>query len=136
VGGLFRAPGLPMAVKGDRLNLLIPNDRHWSVEEQLAGVQAPTHLGQMLKALAVGYIPARSPQAKGRIERLWNTLQDRLVSELRLRGIGTVEAAQAYLQEFIADFNRRFGKPPADHQPVWRRPPRHLALILPSSYRR
>jgi len=67
----------------------------------------------MLQDLGVGYIAARSPQAKGRIERLWETLQDRLVSELRVRQIASVDAAQAYVPEFIADFNRRFGKPPA-----------------------
>ncbi len=112
---------MPMAVYGDRLNLLVRNGAHWSVEEQLAGTQAPTHVGRMLKSLAIGYIAARSPQGKGRVERLWATLQDRLVSELRLREIRTVAAAQTYLPEFIADFNRRFGKPPADRQPVWRR---------------
>src|SRR5207244_1189059 len=133
---VFTAHGLPMAVYGDRLNLLVRNDAHWSVEEQLAGTQAPTHVGRILQNLAIGYIAARSPQAKGRIERLWNTLQDRLVSELRLRGIRTVEAAQAYLAEFIADFNQRFGKPPADRQAVWRRPPRDLALRLGCGYRR
>jgi transposase len=133
---VFLAHGLPMAVYGDRLNLLVRNDAHWSLAEQLAGVQAPTHLGRMLHALAIGYVAARSPQAKGRVERLWGTRQDRLVSELRLRGIATIEAAQAYLPDFIADFNRRFGKPPAQRQPVWRRPPRDLALILGCRYRR
>src|SRR5439155_750346 len=73
---VFTAHGLPMAVYGDRLNLLVRNDAHWSVEEQLAGTQAPTHVGRILQNLAIGYIAARSPQAKGRIERLWNTLQD------------------------------------------------------------
>src|SRR3989442_15172755 len=82
---------------------------------------------RILQNLAIGYIAARSPQAKGRIERLWNTLQDRLVSELRLRGIRTVEAAQAYLAEVITDFNQRFGKPPADRQAAWARPPRDPA---------
>jgi hypothetical protein len=77
----------------------------------------PRHLGAVLRELGIGYVAARSPQAKGRIERLGATLQDRLVSELRLRGIATVEAAQAYLPEFIADFNRRFGRPPAAPAP-------------------
>lgn len=133
---VFTRHGLPMAVYGDRLNLLIRNDPHWSLDEQLAGAQAPTHLGRILQALAIGYIAAHSPQAKGRVERLWNTLQDRLVSELRLRGTRTVQAAQAYLPEFIADFNRRFGKPPAAPQAVWRRPPRDLAVLLGCRYRR
>src|SRR5687767_11297781 len=73
--------------------------RHWFVEEQLAGRQHPTHVGRMLSGLGVGYIASRSPQAKGRIEQLWVTLQDRLVSELRVGAIATVEAAHAYLPE-------------------------------------
>src|SRR2546426_6225827 len=127
---------LPLALYGDRLNLLIRNDPHWSIAEELAGTQHPTHLGRMLQDLGIGYVAAHSPQAKGRIERLWATLQDRLVSELRLRGLTTVPAAIAYLPEFIADFNRRFGKPPATPQPVWRRPPPDLALVLSCRYRR
>jgi len=133
---LFTAHGLPLALYGDRLNLLVRNDPHWSLEEQLAGTQHPTHLGRILQDLGIGYIAARSPQAKGRIERLWGTLQDRLVSELRLRGFTTVEAAHAYLPAFIADFNRRFAKAPAARQAVWRRPPRDLALVMSCRYPR
>ncbi len=133
---LFTTHGLPLALYGDRLNLLVRNDPHWSLAEELAGTQHPTHLGRMLQDLGVGYVAAHSPQAKGRIERLWATLQDRLVSELRLRRLTTVQAATAYLPEFIADFNRRFGKPPANPQPVWRRPPPDLALVLSCRYRR
>jgi transposase len=133
---LFTIHGLPLAIYGDRLNLLVRNDRHWSLAEELAGAQYPTHLGRMLQDLGIAYIAAHSPQAKGRIERLWATLQDRLVSELRVRGITTIEAATAYLPAFIADFNRRFGKPPAAAQPVWRRPSADLALVLSCRYRR
>src|SRR5439155_1711250 len=116
--------------------ILVRNDPHWSLEEQLAGTQFPTHIGRLLQDLGVGYIAAHSPQAKGRIERLWETLQDRLVSELRLRRIATVEMAQAYLPTFIADYNRRFGKPPAAATAVWRRPPRDLPLLLGCRYHR
>ena len=133
---LFIRHGLPLAVYGDRLNLLVRNDRHWSLAEQLAGRQFPTHLGRLLQDLGIGYIAAGSPQAKGRIERLWATLQDRLVSELRLRRITSVAAAEAYLPAFIADFNRRFGKPPAAPAAVWRRPLRTLPLRLSCRYRR
>ena len=131
---LISAHGVPLAIYGDRLNLLVRNDRYWSLQEELAGSQFPTHLGRMLQDLGVGYIAAHSPQAKGRIERLWGTLQDRLVSELRLRGVTTVQEAEAFLPEFIADFNRRFGKPPAASHAVWRRPPRDLPLILSCRY--
>src|SRR5207247_12566 len=79
---------------------------------------------------------AQSPQAKGRIERLWATLQDRLTSELRLRGIATLEAANAYLPEFLADFQRRFPTPPASPTTAWRPAPCDLELILSCRYRR
>ena len=66
---LFTQHGLPVAVYGDRLTLLVRNDRHWSVEEELAGRQFPTDVGRMLQDLGIAYIAAHSPQAKGRIER-------------------------------------------------------------------
>lgn len=133
---IFTTHGLPLAVYGDGLSLLVRNDAHWTLDEQLAGAQHPTHLGRVLQELGIAYITARSPQAKGRIERLWATLQDRLVSELRLRGIASAEAANAFLPPFIADFNRRFARPPAQPAAVWRRPPRDLALVLSCRYRR
>jgi transposase len=131
---LFTTHGLPVALYGDRLNVFVRNDRHWSLEEQLRGAQDPTHLGRMLQDLGIGYIAAQSPQAKGRIERLWQTLQDRLVSELRLRGIATLDAANAFLPTFIADFNCRFAVPAAAPTPAWRRPPRDLAALLSCRY--
>ena len=85
--------GLPLALYGDQLGVFVRNDAHWTVEEELRGTQDPTHFGRILQELGIGYIAAHSPQAKGRIERFWQTLQDRLVSELRLRGISTLEAA-------------------------------------------
>ena len=128
--------GLPLALYGDRLNVFVRNDTHWTLQEELQGAQEPTHFGRMLQALGIGFIPAGSPQAKGRIERLWRTLQDRLVSELRLRGISTREAAQAFLPEFRADFNRRFAHAPADSAAAWRRPPRDLGQLLSCRYSR
>src|SRR6267142_891429 len=133
---LFTAHGLPLAIYGDRLNLLVRNDPHWSLAEELAGSQYPTHLGRMLQDLGIGYIAAHSPQAKGRIERFWQTLQDRLVSELRLRGIATLEAANAFLPLFLADLNTRFARPPADPRGAWRPAPRDLAAALSCRYTR
>jgi Helix-turn-helix domain len=133
---VFRGHGLPVALYGDGVNILVRTDRHWSLEEQLAGAQAPTHLGRVLQDLGIGYVQARSPQGKGRVERLWATLQDRLVSELRLRGIATRAEANAFLPQFIADFNARFAQAAAAPAPVWRRPPRDLALVLSCRYRR
>ena len=128
--------GLPLTLYGDRLSVFVRNDSHWTLEEQLQGVQHPTHFGRMLQELGIGYIAAGSPQAKGRIERLWGTLQDRLVSELRLRGIATLEAANAFLPEFLADFNRRFAHAPADATALWRPLPRDFARVLSCRYAR
>jgi len=60
---------------GDRLNLFRRNDRYWMLAEELRGQRDPTHFGRMLQDLGIGFIAAQSPQAKGRIERLWGTLQ-------------------------------------------------------------
>jgi hypothetical protein len=133
---VFTTWGLPVACYGDGTNILVRNDSHWSLDEELRGVQDPTHLGRVLADLGIGYIRARSPQAKGRIERLWRTLQDRLIAELRLHRIATYEAATAFLPLFIADYNRRFAHPPADPAPAWRRPPRDLSLVLSCRYTR
>ena len=133
---VFTTVGLPVALYGDGVNILARTDRHWTLAEQVAGTQAPTHLGRVLHELGIGYVQARSPQGKGRVERLWGTLQDRLVSELRLRAVATRAAANAFLPAFLADFNRRFMRPPAQPQAVWRRPPRDLDLVLSCRYTR
>lgn len=128
--------GLPLALYGDRLGVFVRNDAHWTVEEELRGTQDPTHFGRILQELGIGYIAAHSPQAKGRIERFWQTLQDRLVSELRLRGISTLEAANAFLPIFLADLNPRFARVPADAAAAWRPVPRDLAAVLSCRYTR
>ena len=128
--------GLPLALYGDRLGVFVRNDAHWTLEEELRGTQDPTHFGRILQELGIGYIAAHSPQAKGRIERFWQTLQDRLVSELRLRGISTLEAANAFLPVFLADLNPRFARAPADAAAAWRPAPRDLAAVLSCRYTR
>lgn len=128
--------GVPVQLYGDRLNVFVRNDEHWTLEEQLAGIRTPTQFGSMLAELAIGYIPAGSPQAKGRIERLWQTLQDRLAAELRLHHRRTMAQGEAFLEHFIPDFNRRFTTAPRSGDPAWRRPPRHLDSILACRYER
>jgi hypothetical protein len=128
--------GVPVTLYGDRLGVFVRNDAHWSLEEELAGRQHPTQFGQVLRDLGIGYIAAHSPQAKGRIERLWATLQDRLVAELRLHGLTTVAAAEAFLPTYLADHNRRFTQPPGEPVAAWRRPPRDLPDRLACRYTR
>ena len=83
-------------------------DRHWIFWTD----REPTlEVGRGLEELGVTLIPAGSPQAKGRVERLWGTFQDRLVSELRLAGAKTKEQAQAVLDRVLPEHNRKFSKP-------------------------
>jgi len=126
---LLRRHGVPLSFYGDRHGIFVRNDDHWSVEEQLAGKRQPTQFGRALEQLGVRYIAARSPQAKGRIERLWGTFQDRLTSELRLAGAADLEAANEVLRRFLPDYNRRFGRAPRDTEKAWRPAPRDLDRI-------
>ena len=112
--------GLPFSAYMDRHGSLKRNDDHWTLEEELRGVQDPTQVGRALQALEIEVIFALSPQAKGRVERLWGTLQDRLVSELRLAEATSAPEANAVLHAFRPDHNRRFAISPADATPAWR----------------
>jgi transposase len=98
----FVEHGVPQAIYTDRHSIFRTADRARNDE--------PTQVGRALDELEVELICANSPQAKGRVERANRTLQDRLVKELRLRGIATMEAANAYLPEFIAEHNSRFAQ--------------------------
>src|SRR5437867_4694311 len=132
---LIRQHGVPLQLYGDRSGILVRNDPYWSLQEQLQGRRSPTQFGAMLEELAVRFIAATSPQAKGRIERVWGTLQDRLATELRLKHT-TVAAAQSYLPEFIARHNRRWSCPPREPASAFRRAPRDLIAILACRYQR
>jgi hypothetical protein len=120
--------GIPVALYMDRHGIFRRHDDAWTLAEELQGCQDPTQVGRALAALGIEALFALSPQAKGRIERLWNTLQDRLVAELRLAGITTLAAANAFLPGFTVAFNARFARPAADPVPVWRPVPRRLDL--------
>lgn len=101
--------GIPLSLYRDQHGTFQRNDRHWTLEEELAGRQAPTQLGRVLEELGIGSIRALSPQAKGRIERLWRTFQDRLRSELRLAQAATLEEANQVLEWFVEAYNQQFG---------------------------
>src|SRR5271169_151179 len=126
---LLRSHGVPLSFYGDRHGVFVRNDDHWTVEEQLAGKRQPTQFGRALQQLGVTYIAANSPQAKGRIERLWGTFQDRLTSELRLAQAQDLDSANAVLRKFIADYNRRFARQPRENATAWRSAPESLERI-------
>jgi hypothetical protein len=79
-----------------------------------------TQFGRALDELNIDILCANAPQAKGRVERAHKTLQDRLVKELRLAGISDIDAANALLPNFMADYNRRFGRPPRSDKDMHR----------------
>src|ERR1700686_2630886 len=126
---LLRRYGIPLSFYGDKHGVFVRNDDHWTVEEQLAGKRQPTQFGRALAQLGVTYIPANSPQAKGRIERLWGTFQDRLTSELRLAGATDLPTASEVLRGFLPDYNRRFGRAPGETEKAWRAAPKDLIRI-------
>jgi transposase len=121
--------GIPLSIYQDRHGSLHRNDDHWSLEEQLAGEQDPTQVGAALKALGITALFALTPQAKGRVERLFGVLQDRLIAEMELREITDMDAGNRFLNEhFIDDYNRRFGVAPERAHRAWRTVPTGLDI--------
>lgn len=101
--------GIPLELYHDRHGIFQPNTRApFSIEEQLQGRRQPTQFGRALEELGVAPVVAHSPEAKGRIERLWRTFQDRLTFELRLAAIKDIKAANRFLPSFLKRYNARF----------------------------
>jgi transposase len=123
----FERYGKPVAFYSDKHGIFRVNQ-----PRPLGTTSGLTQFGRAMQELDIQIICANSPQAKGRIERANQTLQDRLVKELRLRGISDIETANAYLPEFRQDFNRRFAVEPRSshdtHRPLLNR--ENLDVIL------
>jgi Homeodomain-like domain len=119
--------GKPMAFYSDKLSVF-----HVAAAAKAQGGRGVSQFGRALRDLNIDSICANSPEAKGRVERANGTLQDRLVKELRLRGLHDPASATPYLLEFMADYNARFAKPPRvaydAHRPV--RPEEDLEQIF------
>ena len=110
--------GLPMSIYHDR-HTILRSPKQPTLDDELAGQTPMSQVQRMMAELGIESIAAHSPQAKGRIERLWSTLQDRLTKELRLAGVTSLEQANAFLPGFSARYNARFAKPPCDPEPAW-----------------
>lgn len=117
--------GLPMAIYHDR-HTILRSPRTPTLEEELAGQMPMSQIQRMMHELSIEAIPAYSPQAKGRIERLWGTLQQRLTTELRLAKVTTLDDANACLPAFLEQFNARFAVAARDPQPAWRPLPKRF----------
>ncbi len=107
--------GIPLALYHDQHTIFdVPKNELESIGEQLEGRKKFTQFGRLLNELGITSISAKSPQAKGRIERLWETFQDRLVSELRLAGTRNMEEANKVLADYLPLFNREFQVAPKE----------------------
>ncbi len=119
--GWLRRYGRPVAFYTDKDSLFVVN-RPPELKEQLRGEPPLSQIGRVLRELGIGWIPAHSPQAKGRIERLFGTLQNRLVKEMRLAGVRTLEEANRFLDEvFVPLWERRFTVAPRRSHDAHRR---------------
>jgi len=126
---MIRRYGIPLTLYQDRHSALKRNDDYWSLEEQLRGQQRPTQVGEALARLSIQTIYATSAQAKGRIERMFGTFQDRLIAELSLAGITDLEQANDFLdKQFLPCFNAQFARPASKIQKAWRKRPPGLDL--------
>lgn len=112
----FERAGKPLAFYSDKHGVFRVN-----TAQPQGTTSGLTQFGRAMQELDIQIICANSPQAKGRVERANQTLQDRLVKELRLRKLSSIEAANAYLEEFREDFNRRFAVPPRSTHDAHRR---------------
>jgi Helix-turn-helix domain len=130
--GWLRRYGRPLAHYTDK-NSIFCVTRPAAIPEQLRGKEARSQFGRALSELGIEWIAAHSPQAKGRIERLFQTLQDRLVKELRLAGIASIEAANRFLElRFLPAWEQQFTVVSRHPRNAHRRlgPEHHLEEIL------
>lgn len=116
---IFQTHGLPLAIYADR-HTIFQSPKKASIAEELAGKPPRSQFGRLLDELDIQLIKAHSPQAKGRIERLFETLQDRLLKTLRQGGATSVDDANHVLPGFLPRFNARFGVPPTEEQSAFR----------------
>lgn len=128
--GWIRKHGLPCSLYVDR-DSIYRCEGQPSVAQQLAGKPPQTQFGRAMAALGIKLILANSPQAKGRVERMNGTLQDRLVKEMRLAGINDIESANRFLAgKYLREFNRKFAREAAQPLDAHRKNPHRLQEVL------
>ena len=114
--GIVRSYGIPLAIYGDRHGVFKFNGKPRHITQPVG----PTQFTRAMGELSIEQIFARSPQAKGRVERMNGTFQDRLVSELRLARAATIDQANAVLRDFLPRFNSQFRVPAQQSKPAYR----------------
>jgi transposase len=119
--------GVPMSFYHDRHTILVSPSEP-TIEDELAGREPMSQFQAILAQLGAESIRALTPQAKGRIERMWKTLQDRLRKEMRLAEVQTLEEANTFLPAYIERYNARFSMAARDPEPAWVQPEEALDL--------
>ena len=126
---IIQDKGIPLALYSDRHGIFQRSPKEpESLREQLRGKRDATQFGRALQELGIELIVAYTPQAKGRVERLFGTLQDRLVSEMRLAGATTVDDANRVLWRLLPSFNQRFGVCAEQPGSAYREPSADLSI--------
>jgi|SRR5271169_108904 len=125
--GYIQKYGIPIAVYLDKHSTYKSTGKP-TIEEEIEGTGPLSEFGRAMKELDVEMIYAHSAQAKGRVERLFNTLQDRLVKELRLLGISSIGEANKFLKTYLTKFNERFSVKPVSDADLHRAVPKELDL--------
>lgn len=124
--------GIPISLYPDKYSVFFPPKKisdHLTIEEQLNGRQKGiTQFGRIVEELGIEMFPASSPQAKGRIERVWETLQSRLITEFRINKITNVDDANKFLIEFIKIYNSKFSVEPSNSSSVFLKLPKRYNL--------
>lgn len=124
--------GIPISLYPDKYSVFFPPkkvDDHITIEEQLNGREKGiTQFGRIVEELGIEMFPASSPQAKGRIERLWETLQSRLVTEFRINKIKTMDEANKFLIEYIKIYNSKFAVEPISSKSLFLKLPKRYNL--------
>ena len=136
---MIKGFGIPLSIYSDRHTIFFsPKNAKLSIEEELEGKTEPyTQFSAAMSELGINMISAETPQAKGRIERLWETLQDRLLQEFILNGIKDIDSANDFMKKYIVRFNKRFSVTPKG-EPLFRKLDKKINIdyILCSKYPR
>jgi transposase len=127
--GVCQSHGLPLALYADR-HTIFQSPKEPTIDQQLEGKLPRSQFGRLADELCIRLIPAQSPQAKGRVERVFGTLQDRLVKALREAGAASLEEANQVLHDFLPRYNRRFMQRPAQPGSAYRTQPSYRQVAL------
>ncbi len=125
--------GIPQCLYPDKFSVFFPaKAQKLTIEEQLQGKTEPTtQFKRIIDILGINMFPASTSQAKGRVERLWETFQDRLITEFKLAKVNTIEQANIFLKSYLKKYNKRFSvEPKSDKSYFVQVPYLNLDLLL------